>query len=84
MEVVNKIADLPVDQRERPLVPVSFISCGEIGDTKDYILNDPFSKENIDKIKDVNKYNRLFFEEEENYKEPDPEVERLKKLEKIE
>ena len=82
MNIVWEIADLPVDSQEHPAVPVSFINSGEVGDTKDFIRNDPFSKENMQKIKDVNKYNRLFFEDEENY--ADKEDEELVKERQIE
>ena len=66
MDVVWKIADLPVKQ-ERPTLPISIVDCGEIGDTKHFIRNDPFSKANMEKIKEVNKFSRLYFEDEENY-----------------
>ena len=68
MEVVNRIADLPCS-RDKPTLPVNIVDCGEIGDTKYFIRNDPFSKENMEKIKEVNKYGRIFFEDEGNFNE---------------
>ena len=56
MDVVRQIAEIPVNAHEKPLIPVSIIDSGEIGDVKHFILNDPFSKKNMEKIKDVNKY----------------------------
>lgn len=67
MDVVWKIADLPINSSERPAEPIVIVDCGEIGDTKHFIRNDPFSRANMEKIKEVNKFSRLFFEDEENY-----------------
>jgi hypothetical protein len=78
IDVINKIADLPCF-REKPELPVNIIDCGEIGDTKYFIRNDPFSKENMEKIKEANKFSRLFFEDENNYKEKKKKEEEAKK-----
>jgi hypothetical protein len=78
MDVVWKIADLPIGSNERPREPILIVDSGEIGDTKHFIRNDPFSKANMEKIKEVNKFSRLFFEDEENYQK---KVELMKKKE---
>lgn len=68
MDVVWKLADLPISSSERPEEPIVIVDCGEIGDAKHFIRNDPFSKANMEKIKEANKFSRLFFEDEENYR----------------
>jgi hypothetical protein len=78
IDIVWKIADLPIGSNERPIKPILIIDCGEIGDTKSFIRNDPFSKANMEKIKEVNKFSRLFFEDQENYEK---KLEKLKKKE---
>lgn len=77
MDVVWKIADLPINSSERPVEQILIVDCGEIGDTKHFIRNDPFSRANMEKIKEVNKFSRLFFEDEENYQRKIKEAKQL-------
>ncbi|KRX01818.1 Cyclophilin-like peptidyl-prolyl cis-trans isomerase domain [Pseudocohnilembus persalinus] len=46
MDVVRKMAKVPVDMNDKPKIPVEIINCDQIGDARHYIRNDPFSKDN--------------------------------------
>ena len=83
MDIVRKIAEIPVNAHEKPLVPISIIDSGEIGDSKHFILNDPFNRENMKKIKEVNEHSRIYFEDRENYEKKKEKKENEKKLEEI-
>ena len=49
------------------MLPVTITNCGELGDKTAFIRNDPFSKENMEKIKEANRFNRLYLEEKDHY-----------------
>lgn len=66
-KILAKLENVKVNQRERPLRPVTIINCGELGDKTSFLRNDPFSKENMEKIKEANKFNRLYLEEKDHY-----------------
>ena len=78
-KILNRLETVRVDQRERPLRPITIINCGEIGDKTAFLRNDPFSKENMAKIKDANRYNRLYLEEKDHYMKADQEKEEMEK-----
>lgn len=63
MEAIHKIAAVDVDFNGLPKVPVVIIDCGEMDDKRAYITKDPLGLEGMKRIRDANKFNRLFFEE---------------------
>jgi cyclophilin family peptidyl-prolyl cis-trans isomerase len=44
IEVLRQIAKVPVDNKDKPRVPVVIVGCGEIGDFKNFLTFDPFQR----------------------------------------
>jgi peptidyl-prolyl isomerase G (cyclophilin G) len=63
MDAIYKIANAEVDMHDSPKMPIIVIDCGEMDDKRAFITKDPLGLEGMKRIRDANKYNRLFFEE---------------------
>lgn len=50
IDVIKKIGQVPVDMQDRPKVPVLIVNCGEVAETKNWLICDPFSKEIMEEI----------------------------------
>ncbi|EGR34047.1 peptidylprolyl isomerase roc1, putative [Ichthyophthirius multifiliis] len=50
MDVVRQIAKVPVDINERPKLPVVIKQCGQIGDKRAFLKEDPFAKQKYEEI----------------------------------
>ena len=51
MEIVKKIAKVPIDKNNKPKYSVMIIDCGEIDDFRNFLRYDPFKKEVFDQIR---------------------------------
>jgi peptidyl-prolyl isomerase G (cyclophilin G) len=71
MEAIHRIAAVDVDFSGLPKVPVIIIDSGEMDDKRAYITKDPLGLEGMKRIRDANKFNRLFFEEKREEFLPD-------------
>lgn len=64
-EVLDKIGGISVGEGNE----VRIINCGLLGDKKKFLTHDPLSKQNLAKIREANKFNRLNLEVEESEEE---------------
>ena len=64
MDVLDKINSVNLDKFNHPKIPVKVLDCGQMNDSKQFLTKDPLGLEGMKKIRDANKFNRLFFEEE--------------------
>ena len=37
MEVIRKVAKVPVDMSDRPKIPVNIVNCGEVNDPRNFL-----------------------------------------------
>lgn len=65
-DVLTIIEKTKVDKKYRPKELILIVNCGELGDTKDFMSKDPLSLAGMKRIRDANKYNRLYFEQIKN------------------
>lgn len=73
MEVIRKIAKVPVDMNNKPKLPIRIRECGQIGDQLEFFRADAFSKENMESMKRGNRFNALAALEEKPLEEEDKE-----------
>lgn len=45
MEIVRKMAKVPVDKEDKPKYPIIIIDSGELDDFRGFLRYDPFKKE---------------------------------------
>lgn len=64
LEVLRKIAQVGADSGDIPLKKIKIIDCGEMDDKKLFLNKDPLGTEGMKRIRDANKYRRLFFDVE--------------------
>ncbi|KAL4438066.1 hypothetical protein ABPG74_016845 [Tetrahymena malaccensis] len=50
MDIVRQIAKVPVDLNDKPKIPVLIRQCGEVGDKRAFLRDDPFSKQSYEEI----------------------------------
>ncbi|CAK56452.1 unnamed protein product (macronuclear) [Paramecium tetraurelia] len=50
IEVIKRVGQVPVDMQDRPRIPVIIINCGEVSESKNWLICDPFKKEIMDEI----------------------------------
>ncbi|CAD8131709.1 unnamed protein product [Paramecium octaurelia] len=50
IEVIKRVGQVPVDMQDRPKIPVIIINCGEVSESKNWLICDPFKKEIMDEI----------------------------------
>ena len=74
MEAIHKIAAVDVDMNGLPKIPVIIVDSGEMDDKRAYITKDPLGLEGMKRIRDANKFNRLFFEEKREETLLDPYI----------
>lgn len=74
MDIVRKIAKVPVDINSRPKLEVRITESGEIDDKKDFLKYDAFSKENMELMRHANKHNSLAAIEERQDEENEAEA----------
>ncbi|CAD8140430.1 unnamed protein product [Paramecium pentaurelia] len=50
IEVIKRVGQVPVDMQDRPRIPVIIINCGEVSESKNWLICDPFKKEIMEEI----------------------------------
>ncbi|CAK69324.1 unnamed protein product (macronuclear) [Paramecium tetraurelia] len=50
IEVIKRVGQVTVDMQDRPRIPVIIINCGEVSESKNWLICDPFKKEIMDEI----------------------------------
>ena len=64
MELLDVLNKVKVNKQGKPVQPIIIVDCGEMGDFKEFLTKDPLNKEGMKRIREANKYNRLYFEQE--------------------
>lgn len=64
LETLRKIALVPIDQNGFPKLKIKILDVGQMDDKRIFLTKDPLGLEGMQRIRDANKRNRLFFDVE--------------------